>query len=121
MKQESKETVKFIKDVLKGYKIHVETDNFLESDDKSTELINIKTAFDFLDSLPEIELHLCRGGYIQDRNGTPCCDGDKVLFQNEMYILKWDAVPAKFYLKDKKARCYNITTFFKDEIEKVTE
>lgn len=83
MKQETKETVKFIKDILKGYKIHVETDNFLEADDKSTELINIKTAFDFLDSLPEIESHLCRGGYIQDRNGTPCCDGDEVIVSGD--------------------------------------
>ena len=35
-------------------------------------------AFNFLDSLPEIESHLCRGGYIQDKNGTPCCDGDRI-------------------------------------------
>ena len=38
-------------------------------------------AFDFLNSIPEIESHLCNGGYIQDRNGTPCCHGDKVKFQ----------------------------------------
>lgn len=38
-------------------------------------------AIKFLDSLPEIESHLCRGGYIQDKNGTPCCDGDKVRFK----------------------------------------
>ena len=37
-------------------------------------------AVKFLDSLPEIESHLCRGGYIQDKNGTPCCDGDEVVF-----------------------------------------
>lgn len=37
----------------------------------------------FLDSLPEIESHLCRGGYIQDKNATPCCDGDKVRFEFE--------------------------------------
>ena len=34
----------------------------------------------FLDSLPKIESHLCRGGYIQDRNGTPCCNEDNVRF-----------------------------------------
>ena len=32
----------------------------------------------FLDSLPEIEKHLCLGGYIQDKNAIPCCDGDYV-------------------------------------------
>lgn len=37
-----------------------------------------KEAEKFLDSLPEIESHLCRGGYIQDRNGTPCCHGDLI-------------------------------------------
>ena len=55
----------------------------------------------FLDSLPEIESHLCRGGYIQDRNGTPCCHNDKVLFEglerNEG-ILKWDSVNARFII-----------------------
>lgn len=37
-------------------------------------------AMKFLDSLPQIESRLCVGGYIQDKNGTPCCDGDKVVF-----------------------------------------
>ena len=37
-------------------------------------------AITFLNSLPEIESHLCRGGYIQDKNGTPCCDGELVYF-----------------------------------------
>ena len=32
----------------------------------------------FLRSIPEIEKHLTEGGYIQDRNGTPICHGDKV-------------------------------------------
>jgi len=40
-------------------------------------------AITFLNSLPEIESHLCRGGYIQDINGAPCCDGDKVRFEFE--------------------------------------
>ena len=37
-------------------------------------------AMNFLDSLPQIEQHLCFGGYIQDSNGIPCCDGDEVIF-----------------------------------------
>lgn len=40
-----------------------------------------KKALIFLNSLPEIESKLCCGGYIQDKNGTPCCDGDKVKFK----------------------------------------
>lgn len=39
-----------------------------------------KKAIKFLNYLPEIESHLCRGGYIQDKNGSPCCNGDKVVF-----------------------------------------
>ena len=35
---------------------------------------------EFLKSIPQIESHLCKGGYIQDKNGTPCCDGDEVVF-----------------------------------------
>ena len=36
---------------------------------------------EFLESIPQIESHLCVGGYIRDKNGTPCCHGDKVNFQ----------------------------------------
>lgn len=36
---------------------------------------------EFLESIPQIESHLCLGGYIQDKNGVPCCHGDKVNFQ----------------------------------------
>jgi hypothetical protein len=32
----------------------------------------------FLRSIPDIEKHLTEGGYIQDRNGTPICHGDKI-------------------------------------------
>ena len=45
-----------------------------------------KKALKFLNSLPEIENKLCFGGYIQDRNGTPCCHGDKVKFK---FAEKW--------------------------------
>ena len=43
-------------------------------------------ALDFLNSLSEIEHHLCYGGYIQDANGKPCCHGDKVKFK---FVEKW--------------------------------
>lgn len=36
---------------------------------------------EFLESIPQIESHLCKGGYIQDKNGMLCCDGDEVNFQ----------------------------------------
>lgn len=46
---------------------------------------------EFLESIPQIESHLCKGGYIQDKNGTPCCDGDRVRFEFEDngYEINW--------------------------------
>lgn len=68
-------------------------------------------AIRFLDSLPEIESHLCRGGYIQDKNGTPCCDGDNVYItvsedyglqkwagQTLQGYLAWNASYGRFYI-----------------------
>ena len=82
MKQETKELVEFIKDCVFRYQTELkrgEVDVGMldgEEEDKSC-----NKAIAFLDSLPEIESHLCRGGYIQDKNGIPCCDGDKVRFK----------------------------------------
>lgn len=84
MKEETKELVEFIKDCVFRYQTELkrgEVDIGMidgEKEDKTCD-----KAITFLDSLPEIESHLCRGGYIQDRNGTPCCDGDKVRFEFE--------------------------------------
>lgn len=48
---------------------------------------NYEKAMNFLDSLPEIEHKLCQGGYIQDKNGIPCCHGDKIKFKfSEKYF-----------------------------------
>lgn len=62
----------------------------------------------FLRSIPDIEKHLTEGGYIQDRNGTPICHGDKLklcipcVYDNlsdEAYrhaVLNWNPRVAKF-------------------------
>lgn len=79
MKKETKELVEFIKDCVFRYQTELkrgEVDVGMidgEKEDKTCD-----KAITFLDSLPEIESHLCRGGYIQDKNGTPCCDGDQL-------------------------------------------
>ena len=79
-----------------------------------------KKICDFLKSIPEIESHLCRGGYIQDKNGTPCCDGDKVInesiLNDEPMIgtLYWSKEDARFYFK------YNDTLYsLSKNLEKV--
>ena len=64
-------------------------------------------AMNFLDSLPQIESHLYNGGYIQDKNGTPCCDGDEVVFTycadcinvpKKKGQLKWSIVYKQFVI-----------------------
>ena len=78
MKQETKDLIIWIKkqiNLTKEYCIDpCHKDGYPEYE------ADYEKAFAFLDSLPEIESKLCRGGYIQDKNGTPCCDGDKILF-----------------------------------------
>ena len=69
MKKETKELIEWIK-----IQILAQTKG---GDDKFNQ--NINKACNFLDSLKDIELRLCLGGYIQDRNGTPCCNGDRIL------------------------------------------
>lgn len=81
MKQETKQTIDWIK---KQINLAKETcidpchkDGYPEYE------ADYEKAMKFLDSLPEIELKLCQGGYIQDRNGKPCCNKDKVKFEFE--------------------------------------
>lgn len=80
-------------------------------------------AIQFLDSLPEIESHLCRGGYIQDKNGTPCCDGDKVKCQDISGRLFWDKEHSRFLVEFKYPAINNKLhrPIFQEEIEKVEE
>ena len=55
--------------------------------------------YEFLKSIPQIESHLCLGGYIQDKNGTLCCDGDKVIYdENYEGTLEWDKKNARFII-----------------------
>ena len=68
-----------------------------------------KKALEFLNSLPEIENKLCFGGYIQDKNGTPCCDGDKVKVIDEKGvdicgILVWGDTSKSFSIQNAKLR-----------------
>jgi hypothetical protein len=78
MKQESKEIVNWIKK-----QINLAKENCIDvAWNEKHEYYNAdyEKAMKFLDSLPQIESRLCKGGYIQDKNGTPCCDGDEVTF-----------------------------------------
>lgn len=52
------------------------------TDDAEKEMF--KKATNLLNCLPKLEARLGRGGYIADKNGTPCKDGDivKVIYKN---------------------------------------
>lgn len=94
MKEETKELIKWIKEACSSFVYAAEDFKTNLSRDKLCD-----EAEKFLDSLPEIESHLCRGGYIQDRNGTPCCDGDKVMYKSKEYTLQWGRPYSRFFLK----------------------
>ena len=96
MKQETKEIVDWIKNVLIDYKNYIH-DNVPQLY-WSYRNRHVK-AFKFLDSLPDIESHLCNGGYIQDKNGNPCCHGDKIRYENAEGILTWHVATSQFYVK----------------------
>lgn len=67
MKAETKETIKWIKERL----------NFNCVKDTTDEKM-LDKAIKLLDSLPKLEARLGKGGYIPDKYGTPCKDGDIV-------------------------------------------
>ena len=98
MKQKTKEIVKWIKD--RVFDVEQNCQFKIDDNDKYISIMSkCDEAIKFLDSLPDIESHLCKGGYIQDRNGTPCCNNDEVLFEGFMVrnkgILKWDSTNAR--------------------------
>ena len=76
MKQETKQTIDWIK---KQINLAKETCiNPCHKDGYPEYEADYNKAMSFLDSLPDIEMKLCYGGYVQDANGIPCCDGDYV-------------------------------------------
>lgn len=108
MKQETKELLDYIISVFDGRRI---TGSFTVGKQKAdVERYNKKQqkVQAFLRSIPDIEKHLTEGGYIQDRNGTPICHGDKVKIclpcvfddvSKEAYqegILQWNKNTAQF-------------------------
>ena len=120
MKQETKELVKWLKDHLSHYRNQLAAGQIkvgLAIGEKEEK--NAYEAINFLDSLPEIESHLCRGGYIQDRNGTPCCDGDVIINesildkQKEKGILYWSKNDSRFYFKKADGLLNSLSVNFK--------
>lgn len=102
MKQETKELVAWIINVINVHPYSI------TSLDKSP----LPDANIFLTkTLPEIESKLCQGGYIQDANGVPCCNGDKVKIKVKsdyakqkfagQYLegfLTWNQTQGRFYV-----------------------
>ena len=83
MKETTKQTLLWLEDHLKHYRINLTKGS--ERTDREEKFAY--EALHFIKTIPEIESHLCNGGYIQDRNGKPCCHGDKIKFK--FYDNKW--------------------------------
>lgn len=105
MKQETRELIDWIK---------IQLNNPLNAADFKyiSNLEKIDKAISFLDSLPEIESHLCRGGYIQDCAGGICYDGDLICiltkdFERVQCVLEWDSEKACFFAHN-RAMCEHI-------------
>lgn len=123
MKQETKELIDWIKKQINlsgKYNEYCCTAYWIEDCVK---------AMKFLDSLPQIESRLCQGGYIQDKNGTPCCNGDKVRFKTKALEgilcgkLQWNCECARFevFVNATDSEHYDWTLIMPDieEFEKV--
>lgn len=63
MKQETKETLEWIKTIIRC---------IMRGNEQR------EPALRLLDKFEEVERQLTRGGFIPDRNGKPCKDGDKI-------------------------------------------
>ncbi len=98
MKKETKKLIQWAMAHLADYKTKLlkhEVENVNEDAEKEM----CKKFAEFINSLPEIESHLYRGGYIHDRNGTPCCDRDKVKIKDREYTLYWSKSDGCFYMQ----------------------
>ena len=102
MKKETKALVEWIKAQIR-IAAKLDDSYLITTDAISTHKSLEEDALKFLDSLPEIESHLCRGGYIQDNTGTPCGHGDKISFLYSTLIftgtLTWIPNMGKFLIK----------------------
>ena len=76
---------------------------------------NVDNAIVLLNLLPEIEKKLCQGGYIQDVNGVPCCNGDKIKQGHATGILCWSKHDYRFYRKTNDTLYLLNTSFRKVE------
>ena len=65
MKQETKNTINWIKECL-------------NANSAANDKVMLNKAIKLLDSLPKLEARLLKGGYIPDKHRTPCKDGDIV-------------------------------------------
>lgn len=124
MKFETKELVKWCISLLEDYRaLNMSEKRNFRAVRSDKEIDNCEGSIKFLKSLPEIESHLCRGGYIQDKNGTPCCEGDliKATADADGYevqgFLTWENYC--FCLYDKEGCCNHVLcpTYIYEKVE----
>ena len=108
MKKETKMLIRWAEEHFRLYQISIHTHpekHGLNACGVDMEFNNSADFLHFLKTLPEIEKKLCFGGYIQDKNGTPCCHGDKIINERiitnekEKGVLYWSVDDRRFYCK----------------------
>ena len=77
----------------------------------------------FLRAIPKIEEKLCFGGYIQDRDGVPCCHGDKIMLPTLGFagILQWNSASRCFYVTDNNGYYEPLGIFDFEKVEECLE
>ena len=121
MKQETKELIKWCISLFEDYRVlNITGKRNFRAAMPNKEIDNCESSIKFLKSLPEIESHLCRGGYIQDVNGTPCCDGDKVIVVTQSFVgvLRWDVHDKKFVVIDDTDFPWTLGSWDIEKVEK---
>lgn len=102
MKEETKKLITWAKEHFNCYSIEIHTKPTkygLGPKGVAREGGLAKDFINFLISLPEIESHLCRGGYIQDCFERPCCNGDRIKDKVGEGTLYWSKNDFRFYIK----------------------
>lgn len=101
MKESTKETVEWIKDMLKAHRLSFVTRTNGVARIEPSYLKDEADAIRLLDKLLELENALTRGGIIRDSNGHLCKDGDRIRAENNdgeewEGTLSWDIFSRQF-------------------------
>ena len=101
MTQRTKENIKWLKDLILAKADHTDKDEH----SRGAECLAL------LDKFEEVERQLTNGGFIQDRNGKSCKDGDRIKIvaygKENTGTVSWIPETACFLLRSDDENLYN--------------